>query len=830
VAAEEPTLLAQQARDVLNNHCQRCHSADGKAKGGFDYVTQLDRLVARNKVVPGRPVESEVFQKVRDGDMPPRSQKTRPSKDELAILERWIAAGASSGRSTTARRFLTEGDVVRAIRADLDGLPERQRRFFRYFTLAALSNAGRADEELDTLRHGLAKLVNCLSWQPRITRPVAVDEAALLYRIDLRDYKWNARQWDKLVAAYPYRVPDGSPAAKDNGTQTGSEQPYLRADWFVATASRAPLYYDLLQMPGTDRGLERLLQVDVPANIQEESIVRAGFNGSGVSKNNRVLERHDAGYGAYWRTYDFSDNTERQNIFDHPLGPSPGPNGFVPAGGEAIFHLPNGLHGYLLLDGNGRRVDRASVDIVSDPQRPDRAVEAGLSCMACHARGFLPKADQVRAHVLKNAAAFPREQVEAVKALYSKDTRFRGLLDEDNERYLKALAETGVSKDGAEPINAITLRYEAVVDLVSAAAEAGLKPDEFQARLSKSAALNRVLGPLQVKGGTVQRQTFQTAFPDLVRELKLGEDVRAVATAEQPFTGHTAAVLCIAFSRDGKRALSGSEDRSVRLWDVESGKEIRRFEGHTSAVSAVAFVGANTVLSGGHDRTLRLWDVETGKELLRLVGHTDKVTSVDVHGTNRAVSGSQDRTLRCWDIDSGKELSCLSGHTGWVNSVAFDESGQRVLSGSHDGTVRIWQVESGKQLRLLEGHTRAVHSVAWSSRGTTIASGGNDRTIRLWKLDGDTTGQRILEGHQNAVIRVAFVEEAPFDKVLSGSSQYQKVDPFLRRWQIADGKPLAAFGGGDERVSCVAFSRDGRRALTDGPNYTLRLWKLDESK
>src|SRR5262249_27848729 len=151
---------------------------------------------------------------------------------------------------------------------------------------------------------------------------------------------------------------------------TGSEEPVVRADWFVATAARPPLYHDLLQLPNSDRELERLLRIEALTNIQEESVVRAGFNDSGVSRNNRLLERHDSVYGAYWRSYDFAENVGRQNLFEHPLGPLTGEISFEHAGGEIIFHLPNGLHAYLLLDRNGRRVDRAPIEIVSDPKRP----------------------------------------------------------------------------------------------------------------------------------------------------------------------------------------------------------------------------------------------------------------------------------------------------------------------------------------------------------------------------------------------------------------------------------------------------------------------------
>src|SRR5436309_7964930 len=100
-------------------------------------------------------------------------------------------------------------------------------------------------------------------------------------------------------------------------------QTVLRADWFVAAASRPPFYHDFLQLPTTDRSLERLLQVDVLSNLEEDNAMRAGFNGSGVAQANRLIERHDAAHGAYWRSYDFSDNIGRHNLFERPLGPSP---------------------------------------------------------------------------------------------------------------------------------------------------------------------------------------------------------------------------------------------------------------------------------------------------------------------------------------------------------------------------------------------------------------------------------------------------------------------------------------------------------------------------
>src|SRR5262249_24980988 len=164
--------------------------------------------------------------------------------------------------------------------------------------------------------------------------------------------------------------------------------------------------------------------------------------------------------------------------------------------------------GYMLVDKSGRRVDRAPLEIVSDPKRPDKQVETGLSCMTCHTRGVIPKADQIRAHVLKNAKAFAKAGIETGKGLYPPAAPFRKVLDADADRFVKALAKTGSPPDGAEPVSTVTLQYEATLDLNAAAAEVGLAPAEFVKRLSGSLALSRLLGPLKVKSGTIQRQVF----------------------------------------------------------------------------------------------------------------------------------------------------------------------------------------------------------------------------------------------------------------------------------------------------------------------------------
>jgi formylglycine-generating enzyme required for sulfatase activity/tRNA A-37 threonylcarbamoyl transferase component Bud32/mono/diheme cytochrome c family protein len=533
----QPEDLAQKARAILKANCYPCHGQDGNVEGGFNFVLDRKQLVSRRSmVVLGKPEKSRIFRRIRDQEMPPEDEKQRPSDSDLAILEQWINKGAPDFNPPRKERpFITSEEMLQFIRADLEKARKKDRPFLRYFTITHLYNAGLPEDGLKSYRFGLSKLVNSLSWGPAIVKPAAIDPARTIFRIDLSDYKWDTRVWRLILTRYPYGILYPTRTAQAITDATQCELPYLRADWFVFAASRPPLYHQVLQLPQTEQELEQELKVPVADNIRRGRVARAGIFRSGVAQSNRLLERHDSVYGAYWKSYDVRDNLGRRNLFTHPLGPGSGPNAFQYDGSEIIFNLPNGLQGYFLVNARGKRLDSAPPDLVSDPKQTDRLVVNGISCMSCHARGLNEKRDEIRKYVQKHPDSF-RETADDIRALYKPADEFAARLKEDANRFARAVRETGARPSTTEPIVVLALRFEWELDVNLAAAEVGLKARDFLKELEESSDLERIFGGLKVEGGTVKRQVQEAAFRKLVDELKLGKWYQPKELSPPPVT------------------------------------------------------------------------------------------------------------------------------------------------------------------------------------------------------------------------------------------------------------------------------------------------------
>ena len=531
--------IAQDAYAIFEQSCFICHGPAGSFKESL--LIDHNTLIQNGTVIPGNPNTSELYNRLVTTDTAKRMPLQQPPLSAQAIdtIRNWILAGAPdwAATSTTNGQFISPSEVLNTIETHLMSLSSFDRAFARYFTMTHLYNAGESAGILQEYRKGLFKLVNSLSWGLEVTNPQSINPQGTIFYIDLRHYEWDRNDgWTQIEGAYPYHIPFDTPTETALREQLGRLQtemncdvPSIQIDWFLATASLPPLYHDLLSLPLTDRELETQLDVDVVRNINNAPGVRvwrAGTNDSGVSTNNRVLERHTSRYGAYWKSYDFAGSVGTQNIFTHPLS-------FTHDGGEAIFNLPNGLQGYYLVNASGSRLDGAPINIVSNPAASDPTVRNGLSCFGCHTEGMKTFEDQVRSVIESNTNP-TYDKAQALR-LYVEQSKMDTLLGEDMDRYRVALVKTGGTVDDIEPIQRFHEAFEGPVDVAYAAAVVGLETEVFLNKIKENAGLQNI-GLLVLESGSMKRDAWTSSFRDIIFALDFPERFKPPIVITPPVT------------------------------------------------------------------------------------------------------------------------------------------------------------------------------------------------------------------------------------------------------------------------------------------------------
>jgi hypothetical protein len=399
---------------------------------------------------------------------------------------------------------------------DLEAQPEEAQPFTRYFSIANSITAGpetglsTSPLAIERGRSGLSKLVNSLSSLAVATAPSSIDPDGVFYRIDLRSYGWDrpitvdgvpyTDGWEAIVGHASLAVEYRGPAADPLARRSGTSQPWLFGDDFVATAAAGNLYYELLGVPNTLAELQQQL-----GESQSPSPQRAAFENSGYSMHARVVERRELASGrTSWQAYNFGSEERGLAVFSAPLD-------FVPDATEVIFELPNGLNGFFLANEQGERspTSQLSREAAMDPAQLDGNVRAGVSCFSCHNGGLITFTDQLRDVWLPAGPAAVEPQL--VLDAYPPASELSEALTTDAAAYSAALEQAGVAR-APDGVSRLYLDfYAGLVDQARAAEELFTTPETLTTEMLR---LPGSLFPLGGATRTLPREVFLRSYRD----------------------------------------------------------------------------------------------------------------------------------------------------------------------------------------------------------------------------------------------------------------------------------------------------------------------------
>lgn len=347
--------------------------------------------------------------------------------------------------------------------------------------------------------------------------------------------------------------------------------------------------------------------------------------------------------------------------------------------------------------------------------------------------------------------------------------------------------------------------------------------------------------PAQQSGAVLQHPAA-TLSPGVAHLASLSP-IRSHVTPARGFIfstcrGHANIIRAVAWSPDGQNIASASDDATVQVWDVATGRRIFTYLNHDSEVFAVAWSpDGQHIASGGWDHIVQVWDaVHTARRVASVLrwlkalvsfvaisgftyhSHTGQVYTVawSPDGQDIASAGN-DHTVQVWQALTGRNITTYGGHTDLVRSLAWSPDGKHIASGGSDHSLRIWNVHTGRKVFINRDRSNVVQAVTWSPDGKHIASGSSDAKVRVWEV---STGHHLLtyHGHTDVVQAVAWSPDGKH--IASGSS-----DMAVHVWQAMTGRDVFAYHGHIDVVHAVAWSPDGQRLASAGSDRTIQVWQ-----
>jgi WD40 repeat protein len=285
------------------------------------------------------------------------------------------------------------------------------------------------------------------------------------------------------------------------------------------------------------------------------------------------------------------------------------------------------------------------------------------------------------------------------------------------------------------------------------------------------------------------------------------------------FSGHSHYVSVVVVTPDGKRAISGAFDSTVKIWELESGRLLRTLEMDSPGVRALAVTADGRQVICACDSRPTAWDLETGRHLVTLKGHSDEVEGLAVAPDGKLViSASRDHTLKVWDMDTGRRLRTLTGHTDSVSDVAVTPDGRCIVSAAENGELRVWALNTGRLLRSFEGSGYGATCIAIASNGKKVISSSGD-CLEVWDLDSRAKVRTI----KRYSYRGCSVAVLPDGKNFVSAAN----ETILKVWDLDTGSELCSLEGHSEFVGGVAVTPDGMRAISASNDGTLKVWRID---